>query len=187
MTCPSCSEILQDGVCLRCSGSAGPQMSGAQPGYGAWLAEPSTSGGYGGGYPPPGHGPGYAQYPQPGMYGAAGPVPMPMYGPSGNDVAWSVCAHLSPLVGFGLIAPIVIYLVFKDSSAVVRHHAAQALNFQLTLLIALLVSFILVFVLVGFVLLFAVMIWGLIGAILGAVAAGRGEPYRYPLTIPIVR
>ncbi|MBC7374589.1 MAG: DUF4870 domain-containing protein, partial [Frankiales bacterium] len=69
----------------------------------------------------------------------------PDYGQRPEDTTWSVLAHLSIFV-LSLIGPLAIYLVYKDSSPFTRHHAAEALNFHLTLLIATLVSFVLVFV-----------------------------------------
>ena len=79
-----------------------------------------------------------------------------------------------------------IYLVFKDTSTFARHHAAEALNFHITLLLATLLSIPLVFVLIGIPLLFAIVIASCVFAILATIAASRREPYRYPLTIRFV-
>ena len=136
--------------------------------------------GYG---PPAGYGPGYGAAPYGPGYGAA------PYGPGQGqrpeDTVWSVLSHLSIFV-FALLGPLVVYLVFKDTSPMTRHHAAEALNFHITLLIATIVSGILMILLVGFVLLFAVFIYGFVMAIIAAVAAGNRQPYRYPLTIRFV-
>ena len=107
-------------------------------------------------------------------------------GPRPEDTVWSVLAHLSIFV-FALLGPLVIYLVFKDTSPMTRHHAAEALNFHLTLLIASLVSALLTLVLIGFLMLLALFVWGIVLAIIAAVAASRREAYRYPLTITFVR
>jgi uncharacterized Tic20 family protein len=113
--------------------------------------------------------------------------PPPQWGwqPQGEDTTWAVLAHLS-FFAFGLIAPLAIYLVKKDQSPFTRHHAAEALNFHITLLIAGIVSFVLVFVLIGILLLAVVFIGGAVLSIVAALAAGRREPYRYPLTIRFV-
>ena len=136
--------------------------------------------GYG---PPAGYGPGYGPAPYGPGQGAA------PYGPGQGqrpeDTLWSVLSHLSIFV-FALLGPLVLYLVFKDSSPMTRHHAAEALNFHITLLIATIVSGILMILLVGFVLLFALFIYGIVMAIIAAVAAGNRQPYRYPLTIRFV-
>jgi uncharacterized Tic20 family protein len=113
--------------------------------------------------------------------------PPPQWGgpPQGEDTTWAVLSHLS-FFAFGLIAPLVIYLVKKDESPFTRHHAAEALNFHITLMIAGIVSFVLIFVLIGLLLLAVVFIGGAVLAIVAALAAGRREMYRYPLTIRFV-
>lgn len=108
--------------------------------------------------------------------------------PPQEDTTLAVLVHLS-LFAFGLIGPLVAFLIVKDDPAkpFTRHHAAEALNFHLAVTIAAIVSFALLFVLIGFVLLPAVVIASWVLAILAAVAAGRREWYRYPVTIRFVR
>lgn len=128
----------------------------------------------GGGYSPPtpSHGVG------------AEPWAVPGEQPTGDEPTMGLAAHLGGLLT-GFLAPLVVYLV-KQDSPYVRHHATEALNFQLTLLIAWFVSAILMFVLVGFVLIFAVGIVSIVLSIRAAVAANRGEWYRYPINIRMV-
>lgn len=123
---------------------------------------------YGARPPPQGYAPPYAQGP-----------------PRADDTVWGVLAHLS-IFGFGLIAPLVIYLVFKDSSPFIRGHAAEALNFHLTLLLATMVSIPLTAVLIGIPMLLAIFIVGIVLGICAAMAASRREPYRYASTIHFV-
>jgi uncharacterized Tic20 family protein len=113
------------------------------------------------------------------------PPPQGGWQPQGEDTIWAVLAHLS-FFAFGLIAPLVIYLVKKVESPFTRHHAAEALNFHITLTIAAIVSAILIIVLIGILLLIAVFITGAVLAIVAAIAAGRRELYRYPFTIRFV-
>ncbi len=65
-------------------------------------------------------------------------------------------------------------------------HAAEALNFSVTLVIAYIVCVVLIFVLIGLVLLPIVWIGSLILHVMAAVAASRGEWYRYPISLHIV-
>ena len=105
--------------------------------------------------------------------------------PASEDTTLAVLVHLS-IFAFGLVGPLAVYLIKKDSSPFIRHHAAEALNFHITLAIAAAISALLLIVLIGFVLLPAVAIGGVVFGVLAAVAAGRGEYYRYPLTIRFV-
>jgi uncharacterized Tic20 family protein len=124
---------------------------------------------------------GYQQgYQQP--YAAAGPAPL---SPT-DERNWSIAAHLSPFlasfVGLPFLGPLVIYLVFRDRGPFIRHHAAQALNFQIIVAIGLLISVPLMFVLVGFVTAAIIAVAAIVFQIVAAVEANNGKWYRYPLT-----
>jgi uncharacterized protein len=103
-----------------------------------------------------------------------------------DEKLWSTLTHIGGIF-FGFLVPLITYLVFKDRGAFIRHHTSQALNFQLTLLIAYIVCSILFFVIIGFFLIAAVAIVAIVFPILAAVAANKGEWYRYPLTIPFLK
>ncbi len=115
-------------------------------------------------------------------------TPASMPGATGfaaNDNGVAVLAHLGALFGSFLV-PLVIYLLKRDESPYLRHHAAEALNFQITLFFGFIVSFVLVLVIIGFFMIFALIIASWVFTILAAVAANRGEYYRYPINIRFV-
>ena len=98
-------------------------------------------------------------------------------------------AHAFTLIG-GLLGglpaflgPLIIYLVYRDRSDYVRHHAREALNFSISILLYAVISAILILVLIGFFMLLAIAIAFLVLTILAMVAASRNEWYRYPMTI----
>ena len=108
---------------------------------------------------------------------------------------WALVAHLSALalfIGFPIVGPLVVYVAKKDDPFV-RRHAAEALNFNISVLIYSIVlgiaTFVLIFVVVGLALI-PVLILGFLAwlglTILAASKAGQGEEYRYPLTIRFV-
>ena len=103
---------------------------------------------------------------------------------------WAVGAHLSGFVAaylaLGFIGPLVIMLTGGTRSAFVRRHAVEALNFNISVLIWLAVSAVLSIILIGLPMLLAVGILYVVASIQGALAAGRGEEYRYPITIRFV-
>ena len=126
---------------------------------------------------------------------APGSPPSPAGGP--GSTGWAVLAHLSALlalaVGFTFVGPLLVYLLKRDDDPFVRRHAAEALNFNLSVAIyGVVVGFVLVLLIllvVGLLLLplvFAAAIAWLVVVILAALAANRGEEYRYPLTIRFV-
>ncbi|GAA4221723.1 hypothetical protein FHR32_005193 [Streptosporangium album] len=178
-----------------------PRSGHTQPGQGNPPPPASPYGQSGQGYPPPAAPPygtggyGYQDaYQPPGPYGGYGPppgyghpAPPGTYGPrpGGDDTTMAMLAHLLGLLTW-FAGPLVMYLVKKDESPYVRDQAAEALNFQLTLVIAYMVSWVLAFVLIGFLLMPVVWIGSLIFMIIAAVSANRGENYRYPLSIRFV-
>lgn len=120
--------------------------------------------------------------PQP-PYGAPyGPMPMS----PADEKMWATLVHIGGIF-FSFVPALIAYLVMRDRGPFVRAHTAQALNFQLTVLIGFLVGSILLFVLIGFFVLIAVGILDLVLSIVAAVKASQGQWYRYPLTIPFVR
>ena len=159
-----------------------------QPSYGQQPQQPSY--GQPGERPPP-----YGQ--QAPSYPGGQPAP-PMGGPGpaygyqaqppvspGDARMWSVFAHLGPIL-LSFLVPVVIYLVYKDRDPFIRRHAAQAMNFQITALIAYLVSFPLMFVGIGFVTFAVTWVCALVFTILAAVAANEGREYTYPVAIPMI-
>jgi uncharacterized Tic20 family protein len=79
----------------------------------------------------------------------------------------AMVAHLLGLLTW-FVGPLVVYLAKKDESPYVRDQAAEALNFQLTLVLAYLVSWILMFLLIGFVLTFVVWIGSIVFMLIAA-------------------
>ncbi|HSJ36187.1 MAG TPA: DUF4870 domain-containing protein [Acidimicrobiia bacterium] len=121
--------------------------------------------------------------------------------PSSDQQTWRVLAHASALIQFigipSFVGPLVVWLLRRED-AVVEPHAREALNFQLSLIIyfaiGIVVGIIAVVTLVGIPL--AVLIFAFLGvlllaevvfAILAALAASRGEFYRYPLSIELIK
>ena len=65
--------------------------------------------------------------------------------------------------------------------------AKEALNFQITVLLAGIVSCMLIFILVGFLLLWALGILNLIFVIIAAIQVSDGKPYRYPFNLRLIK
>ena len=112
--------------------------------------------------------------------------------PSPDDKNWGLIAHLSGFAGlvvpFGsVLGPIVVLMTKGKESAFVAEAARATLNFQLTVLIAAIVFGLLSIVLIGIPFLVALGIAWFVLPILAAVKASEGEPYRYPLTLRLVK
>ncbi|MBX3088240.1 MAG: DUF4870 domain-containing protein [Cryobacterium sp.] len=103
-----------------------------------------------------------------------------------DEKLWSTLIHIGGIF-FNFLPALIGYIVFKDRGPFIRQHSGTALNFQLTLLVAYFVGVITVIILIGFLILFAVGIANVVFSILAAVAANKGEPYEYPLTIKFIK
>lgn len=93
---------------------------------------------------------------------------------------WSLLAHLGGIF-LSFVAPLVVYLIYKDRDPFIRRHSAQALSFQIVAAIIYVVSMPLLFIGIGFVTFWAAYICVIVFGILAAVAANKGEEYTYPL------
>lgn len=121
--------------------------------------------------------------------------PMPEGGMGGPpaDKTWGILAHLSPIVGwfipyFGnIIAPLVIWLIKKDTDPFAEACAKEALNFQISLSIYGFVVFLLCFIVIGIFLIPVLFVAAIVLMIIAAVKASNGEVYRYPLTLRLIK
>ena len=101
-----------------------------------------------------------------------------------GDNTLPVLAHILGLFT-GWLGPLIILLVTKEER--VKNHARMALNWQLSFIIYSIVSGILILAFIGFVLLGVIFVLDVIFCIMAAVKAGRGELWKYPLTIPFLK
>ncbi|MDP1535655.1 MAG: DUF4870 domain-containing protein [Burkholderiales bacterium] len=106
--------------------------------------------------------------------------------PSTDDRNLAMLAHLLGIVS-GFVGALIIWLIKKDQSGYVDEQGKEALNFQITMLIAFVVSWILMFVLIGMLLMPLLLIANLVFCILAAVAASKGEHYKYPFAIRLLK
>ena len=103
-----------------------------------------------------------------------------------------MAAHLSAFAGysfpFGNIwGPLIIWLIKRDSSEFVADQAKEALNAQISMTIYAAISALLMVALIGFPLLLLVIVANIILIITAAPAANRGDFYRYPYILRLVK
>ena len=103
-----------------------------------------------------------------------------------EDRTLAMLTHLSPLVGLGVIAPLVVWLLKRDTSPFVADQAKEALNFHITTLLAIAASVVLMIVLIGIVTVIAVGLGATVLAVVAGIRALDGETYRYPFTLRLI-
>ena len=99
---------------------------------------------------------------------------------SSDERTWAMLAHLS-IIAVGLIGPLNVWLVKKESSAFVDDQAKEALNFHISVLIA---SLVVVPTCIGP---FVVMVAAIVYGIIAGMEANKGIAYRYPYTFRLVK
>jgi hypothetical protein len=105
--------------------------------------------------------------------------------PNSNDKNIVTITHLGGIL-FSFIPSLIVWLLKKDDSEYIAAQAKEALNFQITLLLAQFIAYILVFILVGFLLLGLIWIFNIVFCIIAAISSSKGEYYRYPLTLRLI-
>ena len=110
---------------------------------------------------------------------------LPLVTPTSEEKTMAILSHILCIVA-GFLAPLIIYLVKKDSPYITAH-AKESLNFQLTLVIAYIISFILVFILIGLFLIWILAILNLVLVIIATIKASENKLYKYPFSIRFIK
>ncbi len=118
------------------------------------------------------------------------PVSLDPFHVSEDDRTMGMLVHLLALLT-GIIGVLILWLVKKDQSRFVDHHGREALNFQLTLLLASFAAMMIGVVTVIGLFVVIPLIWGvgiaaLVMEIMACLSANRGEWHRYPVAIRFI-
>jgi uncharacterized Tic20 family protein len=115
-----------------------------------------------------------------------------------EERTWGTIAHGGTLAAtilsggtLGFVCALVIYLVYKDRGPFVHHHAANALNVQITAGIAVIVGIILCVTIIGLIvgipLIIAAGLYAIVVHLIGAIKANNGEWWDPPMTPHFVK
>ena len=111
-----------------------------------------------------------------------------------EDRQWASFAHLGGILG--ILPALIIFLVFKDRGAFTREESKEALNFQITVLIAYIAVNVLSWIIGAFTFglgallgLLTPLVWigAVIFSIIGFTKSKDGNAYRYPVSIRLVK
>jgi len=115
--------------------------------------------------------------------------------PSKEERTMAMICHLLPLAGalmpavpvLNIIAPLVLWLIKKDSMPFVDQQGKEVLNFQITLSIVFFVCMLTFWLILPMILAFGIGIAALVLIIMAAIKANDGVPYRYPFTLRLIK
>jgi uncharacterized Tic20 family protein len=106
---------------------------------------------------------------------------------------WGMACHLAGAAGFALpllgfvLGPLVVWILTREVSPFVDSQGKEAMNFQLTMLLAFFVAGLLIFIVIGIPLMIALTIFEIVMIIVAGVRAYEGKPYRYPVAIRFLK
>lgn len=108
--------------------------------------------------------------------------------PDKDARTWAMICHLMALCGLviplgNILGPLIVWAIKKDEHEFINDQGKEAINFQLTMLIAFILACLLIFIIIGFPLMAAVGIFDLVMVVVASIKANDGVRYRYPLTI----
>ncbi len=109
-----------------------------------------------------------------------------------DETMWAMFCHLGGLFGFiipfgNIIAPLAIWLIYRDKSPLVDDQGKESVNFQISLSIYLIAAALMVLLAIGLFLVIGLFIFALVVIITAALRVRDGERYRYPLTIRFIQ
>ena len=125
--------------------------------------------------------------------------PPPAAAPSESDErTWAMLGHLSALSAFitGLgcvIGPLIVWLIKRDTMPFAGEQALEALNFNISAIIAAVALGVFTLITLGIGALitipafFVLFVGWFVLTIVAAVKANSGERYRYPLTLRLIK
>jgi uncharacterized Tic20 family protein len=116
------------------------------------------------------------------------PPPAPSGSAPQEDRTIALLTHLSGIIA-GFIVPLIIWLINKDKpeKSWLTDSSVEALNFQITIAIAYVICIVLSVIIIGGLLMPIVWLVNLIFCILGGVAVNKGEAYRYPFALRLIK
>lgn len=109
----------------------------------------------------------------------------PIQDPSSDEKNIATITHLGGIVLF-FIPALIVWLLKKEDGGFVEQQSREALNFQITVVIAMFIAQILVWILIGILLIPAVWLANIMFCIFAAVATSKGEEYRYPMALRLI-
>ena len=105
--------------------------------------------------------------------------------PSNDDKNIATIMHLGGTV-FSFVPALIVWILKKDDSAFIADQAKEALNFQITMMLAQFTAWILAWILIGFFFMFIFWVFNIVFCIIAAISTSKGETYRYPFALRLI-
>ncbi len=104
---------------------------------------------------------------------------------SNDEKNIATVTHLGGTV-FSFIPSLIVWILKKEDSAYISDQAKEALNFQITILIAQFIAVILAVILIGFLFMGIIWLLNVVFCIIAAISTSNGETYRFPICLRLI-
>jgi uncharacterized protein len=105
--------------------------------------------------------------------------------PSNDDKNIATVTHLGGTV-FSFVPALIVWILKKDDSQFIADQSKEALNFQITMVLAYMLSGVLSWVLIGLVFFPIIWVLNIVFCIIAAISTSKGETYRYPFALRLI-
>jgi hypothetical protein len=112
-------------------------------------------------------------------------LPSEILPPSNDEKNIATVTHLGGTV-FSFIPALVVWIIKKEESAYISDQAVEALNFQITLVLAYIAAGVLSWILIGLIFFPILWILNIVFCIIAAISTSKGETYRYPFALRLI-
>jgi len=120
---------------------------------------------------------------------------MPIDEPQGWEVKLAMLAHLLGGMGLlgavvgGVVGPLIVWWLYRKDSVFVEHHAREAFNFQLTIIVIMAVCFLFTGLTCGLLLpkMLIPVVMQIVFGVIATLAAHSGKLYRYPVCLRMLK
>jgi uncharacterized Tic20 family protein len=103
-----------------------------------------------------------------------------------DETTWSMLSHIGGII-LGFLAPLLVMLTKGNESPYTKYHSVEALNFQITLAIGWVAAGVLSLIGIGLLFYPVLAILNIVFCILAGLAANKGETYKYPFALRLVK
>ena len=105
--------------------------------------------------------------------------------PSNDDKNIATITHIGGTV-FSFVPSLIVWILRKDENPYIEDQAKEALNFQITMVLAYMLAGVLSWILIGLIFFPVIWVLNIVFCIIAAISTSKGETYRYPFCLRLI-
>jgi len=105
--------------------------------------------------------------------------------PSNDDKNIATITHIGGTV-FSFVPALIVWILKKDENQYIEDQAKEALNFQITMVLAYMLAGVLSWIVIGLIFFPVIWVLNIVFCIIAAISTSKGETYRYPFCLRLI-